>query len=182
MSLRLPSIPEAGDSVTPDHVEEIVDYLRSITPRSSDRILVSFDPGGVFFEPIIGQPAVAPEAAVLNILYPRRSADNQVACTHGYVFVRGIVGQLSTAGNAATKTVSGAGGTRYMYVKAGINPATLGSVTLEVEDTAPWGDGDLDLNQYAFLLLATLTWNASESKIEAFTRRYAGGDWYLHGL
>lgn len=180
MSLRLPSIPEAGDSVTPDHVEEIVDYLRSITPRSSDRILVSFDPGGVFFEPIIGQPAVAPEAAVLNILYPRRSADNQVACTHGYIFVRGIQGQLSTPGNAATATVSGSGGTRYMYLKAGINPANLGTNTLEVSATAPWSG--LDLNQYAFLLLATMTWNASESKIEAFTRRYAGGDWYLHGL
>lgn len=52
MSLLLPNPPRSGEPVRADHLARLIDYCRSITPRSSAFCRVSTTAGGTTFQPV----------------------------------------------------------------------------------------------------------------------------------
>ncbi|MDR2462836.1 MAG: hypothetical protein LBD30_03550 [Verrucomicrobiales bacterium] len=54
----MPDYPRRGEPLQETWGRQLVDYLRSITPRSSAGCRVSVNPGGATFDPVIPRPRV----------------------------------------------------------------------------------------------------------------------------
>lgn len=129
---------------------------------------------------------------LVKIFLPQQTDVAEVGTFDGYVFLRGdrerTIGNVLTP-NMVNSTValpfkkfdvsSFDDGDFYLYVRANIRgPVVSGGIYCEA--VHPVDRDDWDPNTHAYLLLAT--GEIADGLITTFTRRYNGGDWYLHGL